>query len=220
MSHRGLVDVPDDEDGDVGVVAQPAQVPVVAGLLHQRGVEERGQVLPLPPQGHVLDGEPAEALLQVLNAGQRRRVLLVAVDEEEHQADNDEGLDERREEEDDAHVVAAALALGVVLHLLLHRGAALLGVGVAAAVHAGWRSVREKRTDDKIHQRISTTAHLQPSPSSFVLTVKLKNQGRTSFSGGPPPVVSSASKIDQISSFANEASVYKLLWTHTSHGRK
>lgn len=136
MSHHCISDVLEEDDGDVGVVAQSAECPVVMGLLRQRGVEECGQVLPLTLQGNVLYGEPAEALLQVEDAGLGRRVLPVAVDQEEHQADDNEGLDEGGEEEDDAQVVAAALALGVVLHLLLHRRAVFGDIGVPA-VHGG-----------------------------------------------------------------------------------
>lgn len=63
------------------------------------------------PQGDVLDGESAEALLQVQDARRGRRVLLLAIDQKEHQADYDKRLNERGEEEDDAHIVATALAL-------------------------------------------------------------------------------------------------------------
>ena len=87
------------------------------------------------PEGDVVNGESAEALLKVMDALCGRRVLRLTVDQKEHQADYDQGLNERREEEDNAHVVATALALRAVLRPLQGPWTALGHLGVAAAVH-------------------------------------------------------------------------------------
>lgn len=100
--------------------AQSQQFLVFLYLLGHCDVKLLGEVLLVLLEGHVLQRELAEALLQILDATLGRRVLGLAVDEEEHQADDDERLDERGEEEGDAHVVAAAPAL--VLHLPLPLG--------------------------------------------------------------------------------------------------
>jgi len=105
-------------------------------LLRGGQVQGLGEVPHLLLQVHVLQGQPAEALLQVGDAARVGRVLLLAVDEEEHQADDDEGLDERAEEEDDAQVVAAALALGAMLLPLLLRLQVVAARHVAVAAAA------------------------------------------------------------------------------------
>lgn len=65
------------------------------------------------------------------------RLLWLSIDEEEHQADDDQRLDQRGKQEDNPHVVAAALSLGLVWGLPCLP--AILGLGVAGAVHGCWR---------------------------------------------------------------------------------
>lgn len=148
VTHYSLFLILDDGGWDVAEDTQAVQIPVIASLFCQGVVEKIGQVLPLLPQGNVLNGKPAEALFQILDARRRSRVLVLSIDKKEHQADNDEGLDERGEEEDDAHVVATAFALRVVLHLLLGLGAVLWDLGIAAGVHGSWRTVVEEARDE------------------------------------------------------------------------
>lgn len=117
------------------------QIKLTANLVGGCGVQHVGEVLALLLEGRVLDGQAAEALLQVQGAGCARGVRRLPVEQKEHQADNDQRLDERGEEEDDAHVVAAALVLGAVLHLFLRLLALLADLRVATAVHGHrWRA--------------------------------------------------------------------------------
>lgn len=120
-----------EDVGHVGELPELRQVELVARLLHGGDVEEVREVPPLLPQVHRLQGELAEAPLQVLDPTHRRRVLLLPVDEEEHEADDDERLDQGREEEHDPHVVTAAFApTRAVRHPLLRLGAVLGHAGV------------------------------------------------------------------------------------------
>lgn len=117
--------------GDVGREPESRQVPLVPRPLHGRHVEQVGQILPLLPQAHRLQGELTETQFQILNPGHRRCVLLLPVDQKEHQADDDERLDQGGEEEDDPHVVAAALAFTrAVRHSLTGLRAVLGDLGV------------------------------------------------------------------------------------------
>lgn len=156
--HLHLIEL-EPTDGLVGYLSQVIEVPVILSLFSDGGVEDVGQVFPLLLQFNVFYGEFAEALLQVLDTRRRGRVLGLPVDQKEHKAYYDKRLNKRGEEEDDAHVVATALALRVVLHLLLS-WTELFDLGIAAAIH--W-SPRSRFSSFQNYIKLSDTFYLSLS---------------------------------------------------------